>query len=486
MLMEDALRVKNAQELIDMGYTAKLPHTILKEKIIREMSSRKEDNDEKYQYLYPNTILETSSLKSLTAALISGANILLFGPPGSGKTNLAKDIWNLMPKEIFYVEGCPVQDDPMSLVDKNFSKNSPPCPICKRRFFEKTEYFDPESVEPKHVPVARGFLREGFGFARVQGSSEVFPDNLTGTLNIHKLEEIGDPMSPLVLEPGKLLQANRGVLIIDEVGKLPVGTQNVLLQALQEKIVTPGKSRETFPANFIAVTTSNLADLENINEPLNDRLSNIYVGFNKEHYKNRMIVSINMEEVPSIIFIPDMMLDAGVYLIEMWRGLTAGDYELSEVGSNRTMIDIVKRMIAYATLSDSWFVNIDALKSGGKDAMLGHIRARGGESFKEDKKIVEEFMKKYLDRAIKASVRSYWCDFYQNILKNDKSEAIRVINELKKAMRMKEINIKEMKKLKKFYEYVMNRERYLGNADRIKSVLEVFKIIEQYEFSCEG
>jgi len=40
----------------------------------------------------------------------------------------------------------------------------------------------------------------------------VFPDNLTGTLNLRKLEELGDPTSPLVLEPGKLLQANRGVL----------------------------------------------------------------------------------------------------------------------------------------------------------------------------------------------------------------------------------------------------------------------------------
>ena len=160
-------------------------------------------------------------------------------------------------------------------------------------------------------------MKEGYGFARVQGSPEVFPDNLTGTMNIHKLEEIGDPTSPLVLEPGKLLQAHRGLLIVDEVGKLPKGTQNVLLQALQEDIVTPAKSRATFPASFIAVTTSNMDDLDNINEPLNDRLSNIYVGFNSRHSKNRMIV--DLARTDKGIFFPELFLDADVNLIESWR-----------------------------------------------------------------------------------------------------------------------------------------------------------------------
>ena len=124
--------------------------------------------------------------------------------------------------------------------------------------------FDAAQVDASKVPVRKLRLREGHGFARLQGSPEVFPDNLTGAINLAKLEQVGDPSSPLVLEPGKVMQANRGVLLIDEIGKLPRGTQNVLLQALQESIVTPAKSRETFPASFLAVTTSNLEDLDNI------------------------------------------------------------------------------------------------------------------------------------------------------------------------------------------------------------------------------
>jgi MoxR-like ATPase len=250
---------------------------------LREKGLSEEDIQ---QGLYPKTILESATHEALTAALVAGNNVLLFGPPGSGKTNLAKDIWNLFPKQIYVVEDCPVQDNPFSIFDTNFFNQVPACPFCKARFGElsyaEIGEYDPSRVDPNAVPVSYMTLREGHGLARIQGSPEVFPDNLTGTINLQRLEKIGDPTSPLVLEPGKLIQANRGLLIVDEIGKLPRGTQNVLLQALQEHIVSPAKSRETFPASFIAICTSNLDDLDNINEPLNDRLSNIHVNFNPE------------------------------------------------------------------------------------------------------------------------------------------------------------------------------------------------------------
>ena len=179
--------------------------------------------------------------------------------------------------------------DPLSIVDPESADRFPPCPICTRRFSPDGDpvRFEPAAVDPTKVPAQYVQLHEGFGFARLQGSSEVFPDHLTGNINLRKLEEIGDPMSPLVLEPGKLLQANRGFLLVDEIGKLPLGTQNVLLQALQEGVVTPSKSRESFPGSFVAVGTSNLSDLDNINDPLSDRLTSLYVGYNEHHADNR-------------------------------------------------------------------------------------------------------------------------------------------------------------------------------------------------------
>ncbi len=216
--------------------------------------------------------------------------MLFFGPSGAGKTSLAKDLWELFPKGVWVVDGCPVLDHPLSLVDRTVAARFPAVPDLpvdgSPRGATSRSSTRPRSTLPD-VPAEFIILREGFGFARVQGSSEVFPDHLTGNINLRKLEEIGDPMSPLVLEPGKLLQANRGFLLVDEIGKLPLGTQNVLLQSLQEGTVTPSKSRETFPGLFVAVATSNLADLDNINDPLSDRLTSLHVGFNERHADNR-------------------------------------------------------------------------------------------------------------------------------------------------------------------------------------------------------
>ncbi len=218
------------------------------------------------------------------------------------------------------MEGCPVLDHPLSLVDRAVAARFPPCPICRRRFAPGGDIakFDPAVVDPARVPAEFTILREGYGFARVQGSSEVFPDHLTGNINLRKLEEVGDPMSPLVLEPGKLLQANRGFLLVDEIGKLPLGTQNVLLQSLQEGTVTPSKSRETFPGLFVAVATSNLADLDNINDPLSDRLTSLHIGFNDRHADNRRIVEVGRAADPEI-YVPEILVDAGIRVIEAWR-----------------------------------------------------------------------------------------------------------------------------------------------------------------------
>jgi len=457
-------------------------------RMIASMTGKGIPKEAIFQSLFPNTILDFEVLEALTTALIAGNNILLFGPPGSGKTNLAKDVWGLFPKEVYVVEGCPVQDDPFSVIDPEFAKKVPICPSCLSRFGNgeggEGSSFDSAKVDPKQVPVVAMTMMEGYGFARVQGSPEVFPDNLTGTINIHKLEEIGDPTSPLVMEPGKLLQANRGLLIVDEVGKLTKGTQNVLLQALQEDIVTPAKSRATFPASFIAITTSNMDDLDNINEPLNDRLSNIYVGFNSLHSKNRMIVDI--VETDRDMFFPEIFLEADVFLIESWRQVHTHGHELSEVSSNRTMMDIVNRAEAYAKVSFCRSVSLDAFRRGTHQALLGRIRARSGDSYMRSNLTIEDFVDKHLDESLERAAKAYWCRFFTQELKKDKAEGKRVLAEIVQVMEKlgtdsgigELLKSAEHRKFRRFADYILLVEERKGHLEDHEIVTEVLKILE--------
>ena len=466
-------------------------HAILR--TIDDLRQQGYDHDASLRALFPRTILPAGTYDDLVAALVAGAHLLFFGPSGAGKTSLAKDLWELFPKDVWVVDDCPVQDSPLSVVDRAAAARFPPCPICQRRFAPGSDpaRFDPAQVDATKVPAKLVRLREGFGFARVQGSSEVFPDHLTGNINLRKLEEVGDPMSPLVLEPGKLLQANRGFLLVDEIGKLPLGTQNVLLQSLQEGTVTPSKSRESFPGSFVAIGTSNLSDLDNINDPLSDRLTSIHVGFNDRHADNRRIVELGRSEEAGA-FLPEILMDAGVRVIEAWRlRMSDENPDIGEVGSNRTLIDVAERTGAIALLGGRAIPVSADLKSGLSHAMRGRIRARSGDSFRQNEKRVTEFIDQYLAPSLKRSAGVYWCRYYRTSLKENKGEAEELVGE---GRRLKDdaslaaglaADGPLFPRFRGFLRFVAEREKPGARIAPADAALSVYRLLEEFSlFSC--
>jgi Mg-chelatase subunit ChlI len=484
-----------AAELRKVHPAAESPGERYRAEVLRRLEAARTrglSHDEAIHSLFPHTVLPERTYEDVIAAIVSGAHVLFFGPSGAGKTSLAKDLWGLFPKGAWVVEGCPVLDDPLSIVDPASADRFPPCPICTRRFAPGGDpaRFEPSAVDATKVPAQYVLLHEGFGYARLQGSSEVFPDHLTGNINLRKLEEVGDPMSPLVLEPGKLLQANRGFLLVDEIGKLPLGTQNVLLQALQEGVVTPSKSRESFPGSFVAVGTSNLSDLDNINDPLSDRLTSLFVGYNDSHADNRRIVALAREEGAG--WVPELLTDAGVRVIEAWRLRTSDDNpDIGEVGSNRTLLDVAARTQAIATLADRRVPTSADLKAGLVHAMRGRIRARSGESFRQNEKRVAEFIEQYLAPSLKRSAGVYWCRYFRDALKESSSEAEALVGEGRRLkddaalLQQATGDANLFPRFRAFARYVTERERPGDRIAPYDAALGVYRLLEEHSlFTC--
>ena len=465
------------------------------ESLLEGLRSKGLNREESVAALFPHTLLPLETYEDTVAALFSGAHTLFFGPSGSGKTNLAKELWGLFPKQVWVVDGCPVLDPPASLLDPHVAEEVPPCPTCVRRFSVDgtPEGFDPHRVDPGKVPVRRHSLREGFGFARVQGSSEVFPDHLTGNLNLLRLEEVGDPMSPLVLEPGKLLQANQGMLMVDEIGKLPLGTQNVLLQALQEGSVTPAKSRETFPAHFVAVCTSNLSDLDNINDPLSDRLTSVHVEFNRVHRRNRRIVEM-ARPTPPEMYLPEILLDSGVRVLELWRERMSDENpDVGEVGSNRTLIDVAFRTEAFARLRGHPVPTDQDLRAGLLHGMRGRIRARSGDSFEQNSSLVQQFIDQNVEPALKRSATLYWCRYFNEKLGGKAPEGEALVSEGRRLVRdaslVQRVQSGEglFPRFGAFAAWVGEREPRPSAVSPLAAATEEFSLMDRFSlFQCES
>lgn len=146
--------------------------------------------------------------RAIEVAMAGGHNMLMIGPPGSGKTMLAKRIPTILP--------------PMS--------------------------FD-ESLETTCIHSVTGLLPSETG--------------LIGTRPFrsphHTISDAGLVGGGSIPRPGEVSMAHNGVLFLDELPEFPRNVLEVLRQPLEERRVTIARAQMTltFPASFILVAASN-------------------------------------------------------------------------------------------------------------------------------------------------------------------------------------------------------------------------------------
>ncbi len=312
---------------------------------------------------FNDIIGQEETKKQLMSALITDRHIILVGPPGIGKTTLAKNVAKLLPE--IEANKCPYHCDP----------KDPICPECKTK----------KKIEIRKISGLQRFIR-------IQGSPDLTVEDLIGDIDPIKALQFG-PLSIEAFTPGKIFKANRGVLFFDEINRCPEKLQNALLQVLEEGRATIGSYDVELPADFIFIGTANPEDFagtERLSDVFLDRFDIIYMTYPQTEQTEKEIVKTKAKILKEIKF-PEDLLDLTINFIRLLRE----NPDLERAPSVRATIGLFERAQANALITGRSTVNSHDIKEAIISVVSHRIKLKPSIRYKvkPDDLLKEEFEK---------------------------------------------------------------------------------------------
>lgn len=213
---------------------------------------------------------------SLIRAILAGHDILLIGEIGQAKTRIAESVAKHLLSPIPVVDGSLMHDIPTCisedhlvamLCDEEIMKTTPDFTVSSE--CEKTIRNNKMDTRIKWVD---GIHRYRYFLA----TPDVSVKDLVGQIDAMRIAKKGIEIYDIEsYTPGYLLQANHGMMCIDELPVLDPRKQVALLSVLQEGKFTTGSYPVTFRPDVGIFATANPTDYTHsgrIIEPLSDRL----------------------------------------------------------------------------------------------------------------------------------------------------------------------------------------------------------------------